>query len=129
MKKAIKFLIYKLFRLAKMQEQTVPLNVSFLVNISLFEIIHLAILIVLFKIVGYDLPQYNDTLFAIFAIGVGFIFNYYLFIKNGKIYKINEYFQENGCNKLKGNLFFFGYIIFLFLLILLETKIIQDMNK
>lgn len=55
MKKIYNFLFYKLFRFAKAQEETVSVEIGFLGLASIFELFHLAIIGVFFKILGYEL--------------------------------------------------------------------------
>ena len=121
--KFYKFLFYKLYRLAYAQRETVPINISFLVNVSLFELFHLALLIVLLPV---KFPRMNDTLFAIIFLALGICLNYLIFLKTGYIEKLNTYFKEQEVSRRKENLIFIGYILFLFLIMLFETYLHEN---
>ncbi|KIC02124.1 hypothetical protein [Flavobacterium sp. PL02] len=123
MKKIYNFLFYKLFRFAKAQEETVSVEIGFLGLASIFELFHLAIIGVFFKILGYELEfsSYFAKYFGWIFVVLGFSFNYFVFIKTKLIYNINDYYQSQNRQIWKDNLLFFGYILFLFLLMIIEA--------
>ncbi|AYN03763.1 hypothetical protein [Flavobacterium sp. 140616W15] len=123
MKKIYNFLFYKLFRFAKMQEETVSVEIGFLVFISIFELFHLLIIGVLFKAIGYEVefPNYFIKYFGWIFVVLGILFNYFVFIKSKLIYEIDDYYESQNRPIWKDNLFFLGYILLLFLLIIVET--------
>lgn len=123
MKNMSMFLFYKLFRFAKSQEETVPAEVGFLLFISIFELFHLVIMVVFFKILGYELelPSYFVKYFGWIFVVLSLLLNYFVFIKSKLIYEINNFYKSHDRQIWKDNLLFFGYILFLFLLMIIET--------
>ena len=116
-------MFYKLFRFAKNQEETVFVEIGFLVFISIFEFFHLLIIGVFFKAMGYEVefPDYCIKYFGCFFVLLGMLFNYFVFIKSKLIYKIDDYYESQNRQISNDNLFFFGYILLLFLLMIVET--------
>lgn len=124
MKKIYSFLFYKLYRFAKAQEETVSPIIGFLGLASIFELFHLLILLPFIEAFSGDkfgfvnyLERYAGWIF----IFVGFLLNYIIFIYSKLIYRINDYYQEKKYTVWKGNLLFFGYIVILFLNIIVQT--------
>jgi hypothetical protein len=120
----MKFLLYKLYRYAKAQEDTVDANFGFLGIVSVFEILHLLIIFCFIEdVIGYKLQvtgfalKYSGWIF----VAVGFSFNYFIFIKTGLISRINEHYQKKNYSVWKGNVLFFLYIVFLFILLFIQT--------
>jgi hypothetical protein len=113
----MKFLIYKLYSFAITQDNSVGIVFSFLIFISIFELLHPLLIGLFLKVViGYEIQIHLviEKIFGFLFIGLGYIFNYYLFIKTNKIYEINKYFENKNISKLRGNIIFFGYSLFLF---------------
>jgi hypothetical protein len=120
--KFMKFLIYKLYRFAITQDTSAGIVFSFLIFISIFELLHLLLIGLFFKVVtGYEIQILGviEKIFGFLFVGVGCILNYYLFIKTNKIYEINKYFESKNVSTLRGNIIFFGYSLFLFFLMFL----------
>ncbi len=119
-----KILIYKLYRIAKAQDQTVNEVIGFIGYTSIFEIFHLIIICSFIEdVLGIKLKLSNfviDYFGWIFVI-VGFSLNYFIFIKTKFIYRINDYYQAQKRIVWRDNLLFFGYIVLLFLIMLLQT--------
>jgi len=120
-----KFLFYKLYRFAKAQEQTVPQNFGFVALATIFELLHFAIIAVFFKIVGLEINLISKEVFVALIFIFGFSINYFLFIKSKLIYRINEEYQKQNRTVWKDNVLFFSYIIFIYLVMLLEVWIYQ----
>lgn len=116
-----KFLFYKLYRFAQAQEQTVPPNFGFVALATIFELLHFAIIAVFFKIVGLEINLISKEVFIALIFIFGFSINYFLFIKSKLIYRINAEYQKQNRTVWKDNLLFFTYIIFIYLVILLEV--------
>lgn len=116
-----RFLFYKLYRMAVNEQDSVYLTVGFLVYVTIFEILHLAILSVLIDIFGYKI-HVSDSKYVIYSyiIIIG-VLNYFVFIKTKWIYRINEYYQAKKLNAWKSNLLFVGYIILLFVIMFIQT--------
>ncbi len=111
-----KFLFYKLYRFAKVQEQTVPPNFGFVALVTMFEILHFAILFgFIDEFFGYkfsfvsSLEKYAGVIYLILGLGI----NYLIFIKTKWIYRINEEYQKQNRILWKDNLLFFLYIFLL----------------
>lgn len=62
-------------------------------------------------------------------IAVMTFINYLLFIRNKRIEKINEYYQNRNLKAWKGDLIFFSYILLLFSLMAIETFISVEISK
>lgn len=123
-----KFLFYKLYRFAKAQEQTVPPNFGFVALATIFELLHFAIIAVFFKIVGLEINLISKEVFVALIFIFGFSINYFLFIKSKLIYRINEEYQKQNRTVWKDNVLFFSYIIFIYLVMLLEVWVYQKYN-
>jgi len=121
-------LFYKLYRFAKAQEQTVPPNFGFVALATIFELLHFAIIAVFFKIVGLEINLISKEVFVALIFIFGFSINYFLFIKSKLIYRINEEYQKQNRTVWKDNVLFFSYIIFIYLVMLLEVWIYQNYN-
>lgn len=124
MKQFYKFLFYKLYRFAKLQELTVNPIIGFLGLVSIFEILHLLILMFIIEdFFNYKFTFNSDLekIVGILFVIIGFTLNYFIFIKTKLIDKIDKYFEEKKRNIWKENLLFFGYIIFLFVIMIIQT--------
>lgn len=115
----MKFLIYKIYRLAMTQEATAGTEFSFLIFISVFQLLHLLLIGLLIKMFGFEiqLPKQIESLFGILFVIIGVGINYYFFIKSGKIYEINSYYQNKNLSVIKENLVFWGYLLMLLVLL------------
>lgn len=120
----MKFLVYKLYRFAKAQEETVDAEFGFMGLVSVFEMFHLAIIISFIRdFFGFKIEfsnffiSYSGWIITI----VGLALNYYFFIKTRLIYKINSFYEKKNYSIWKGNLLFFGYILLLFLIMFIQT--------
>jgi hypothetical protein len=124
MKKFYKFFFYKLYRFAIAEEKSVSLNLNFVILSFCFEILHLLIFGLALKIYGiyYNL---NAKLFSVLVLIISILFNYYYFIRNKRIEKINLYFQEQKRIVWKDNLMFLGYIIMLFIIMFIQVFILK----
>lgn len=114
-------MFYKLFRYAKAQEETVNAEFGFVGLASVFEILHLMIILVFLKILNIQITLISKNLFVLLFIIIGFSLNYFVFIKSKLIYKINEYYENKNYKVWKGNIIFFAYIIFLFIIMFIQT--------
>lgn|SRR5690554_2953797 len=123
-----KFLFYKLYRFAKAQEQTVPPNFGFVALASMFELLHFTIILVFFKIIGFEINLISKEVFTILTFILGFSINYFLFIKSNLIYQINQEYQKQNRSVWRDNVLFFSYIIFIYLVIMLEVWVYQKYN-
>ncbi len=123
-----KFLFYKLYRFAKAQEQTVPPNFGFVALATIFELLHFAIIAVFFKIIRLEINLISKEAFTALIFILGFSINYFLFIKSKLIYRINEEYQKQNRTVWRDNVLFFSYIIFIYLVILLEVWGYQKYN-
>lgn len=123
-----KFLFYKLYRFAKAQEQTVPPNFGFVALASMFELLHFTIILVFFKIIGFEINLISKEVFTILTFIFGFSINYFLFIKSNLIYQINQEYQKQNRSVWRDNVLFFSYIIFIYLVIMLEVWVYQKYN-
>jgi uncharacterized membrane protein len=128
MKKFYKFLFYKLYRFAIAEEKSVSINLNFVVLSFCFEMLHLLIFGLVLKI--YDIYfNLNAKLFSVLLLIISALFNYYYFIREKKIEKINLYFQEQKRIVWKDNLLFFGYIIMLFIIMFIQIFILKRLGK
>lgn len=123
-----KFLFYKLYRFAKAQEETVPPNFGFVALATIFELLHFAIIVMLFKILRLEINLTNKETFASLIFIFGFSINYFLFIKSNLIYQINQEYQKQNRSVWRDNVLFFSYIIFIYLVIMLEVWVYQKYN-
>lgn len=123
-----KFLFYKLYRFAKAQEETVPPNFGFVALATIFELLHFAIIVMLFKILRLEINLTNKETFASLIFIFGFSINYFLFIKSNLIYQINQEYQKQNRSVWRDNVLFFSYIIFIYLVIVLEVWVYQKYN-
>ena len=123
-----KFLFYKLYRFAKAQEETVPPNFGFVALATIFELLHFAIIVMLFKILRLEINLTNKETFASLIFIFGFSINYFLFIKSNLIYQINQEYQKQNRSVWRDNVLFFSYIIFIYLVIVLEIWVYQKYN-
>lgn len=127
MKNLYSFLFYKLYRFAIAQEKTVNVEFGFVGFASIFEILHFIIIFFAIEdIFKYKVELGGQNLFVILFLIIGFSLNYYVFIKSKLIYKINEYHQNKNYKVWKGNIIFFAYIIFLFLIMIIQTMLYQQ---
>lgn len=116
----MKFLIYKIYRIALTQEKSVGTTFAFLMYLSVFEILHLVILGIKIKELGYSfiIPEKGNFI-SIIIVCLLCIFNYLFFVRNKLIYRIDKYYQDKNLKAWKGNLIFTVYIVFLFFLLFL----------
>lgn len=124
MKNIYSFLFYKLYRFAKFQEQTVSPAIGFLALVSIFELLHLLILLFFIEdVFGYKLKFANEIekIFGILFVMIGFSLNYFIFIKSKLIYRINDYYSSLDRKIWRENLLFVGYFILISLIIVLQT--------
>lgn len=119
----LKFLIYKLYRMAINEKESVYPTIGFLTYLSIFEILHFAIIM---GFLDFNFGQINKSTFCILFIIIGYGLNYSIFIQSKMIYRIDEYFLEKNINKTKGNLIFIGYLSFLLMCILLQTYLHEN---
>ena len=90
--------------------------------------LHLLIFGLVLKI--YDIYfNLNAKLFSVLLLIISALFNYYYFIREKKIEKINLYFQEQKRIVWKDNLLFFGYIIMLFIIMFIQIFILKRLGK
>src|SRR5690554_2673685 len=111
-----KFLFYKLYRFAKAQEQTVPPNFGFVALATIFKILRL------------EINLTNKETFVTLIFIFGFSINYFLFIKSNLIYQINQEYPKQNRSVWRDNVLFFSYIIFIYLVIMLEVWVYQKYN-
>ena len=128
MKELFKYIIYRLYKIALLQEATLFPIVGFLVYISLFEILHIIILGVFFRLFFNSLFTYqnNNGMLGLIGILILIGINYLLFIRNNKLKEIDEYFTNNKINALKGNLMFWGYIVVVFVVMFIEVLLFKN---
>lgn len=119
----MKFLIYKIYRLAMSQEATTGTEFSFLMFMTVFLLLHLLFLVLLIKIIGFgiQLPEGFGSLFGFLFLIISSGLNYFIFIRKGRIYEINRYYRSKNISVVKENLIFFGYLLVLFLLLFAEA--------
>ncbi|PJR04318.1 hypothetical protein [Avrilella dinanensis] len=120
-----KFLFYKLYRMAVNQQDTVPVTFGFIAFATIFELLHFAIISVLFKIVGIEINLISKEVFVALLFIIGFSINYLLFIRTRLIYRINEEYHNQNRILWKDNFLFVSYILFIFLVMFLEVWIYQ----
>ena len=126
MKCFYKFLFYKLFRFATAEQKSVSVNFNFTCLSSIFEILHLLIIILLLKSF-YKIPfNLNPNLFSVIFLIFGTLFNYMYFIRTKRIERIHSIFRQKKYSIWKGNLLFFGYIIMLFVFIFLSAAMARN---
>ena len=126
----MRFLIYKLYRFALAQERTVPLIFGFLMFLIIFETLHITVLAVAIKILGYDLfTNYLGGYFGIVALLFLLPVNYFFFVRTKWIYKVNHFYQNKNIAVWKGNFIFISYIIFLFAIMVIEALFFQIKNN
>lgn len=126
-KRFIEFLFFKIYRIALIQKETVYVSIGFPLFASIFELFHL--ILIPFKSFGINLNT-NPRLFSVIFIVVGFSLNYLMFIKSGKIEKINNYFIQNRKSRLKENIIFTSYCLILILIMIYQTYMFeQSRNK
>jgi hypothetical protein len=119
-----KFLVYKIYHFAKMQEESASVRVVFLAYISLFELFHLIIAGFTLETLGYDYSgnsEFVDKYFKLLFIVIGFSLNYFIFLKSKLIYKIFDYYQAQNRSNWKDNLLFLGYLFIMIFVILLQA--------
>jgi hypothetical protein len=123
----MKFFIYKIYAIAKTQEKTSGVLIPFLAYISLFEGIHIGLIIAFleqFVIKGkiFDnsnpIPSYSGWIFVL----VGLVLNYFIFIKTKWVYQVYDEYVQKGIKLWKSNLLFFLYIIFLLVVMFSLSK-------
>ena len=125
MKKIYSFLFYKMYKFAKAQEESIGTNFGFVGYAAIFELLHFAIIMVFFKIIGFEVNIGSKGMFIFLFVIIGVSLNYFIFIKSKLIYRINDYYQEKNYSVWKGNLLFFGYIIFLFTIMFIQAGYYQ----
>lgn len=125
MKSIFKLFFYKLYRFAVLEEKSVSLNLNFVILATAFEILHLLVISLIFKILfGFTL-ELNTEFVSILLVVSGILFNYFYFIKNKKIQKLYFYYQNQEQNIWKSNLFLYGYILFLFIILFFQVSILK----
>lgn len=107
------------------QQDTVPITFGFIGFATIFELLHFAIISVLFKIVGIEINLISKEVFVALLFIIGFSINYLLFIRTRLIYRINEEYQKQNRVLWKDNFLFISYILFIFLIMFLEVWIYQ----
>lgn len=94
----------------------------------MFELLHFTIILVFFKIIGFEINLISKEVFTILTFILGFSINYFLFIKSNLIYQINQEYQKQNRSVWRDNVLFFSYIIFIYLVIMLEVWVYQKYN-
>jgi hypothetical protein len=109
------FLFYKLYRFSIAQKESVSLNFGFVCLATVFQELHLILLVFPYNYyqINFNL---NVQLFSFLMLILGSVFNYFYFIRNKRIEKINVHFQNQKRIVWKENLLFFSYIIILFVI-------------
>lgn len=128
MKSFYKFLFYKLYRFAIAEQKSVSINLNFTLLATVLEGLHIVLLGAPLKYFKVDL-NFNEKLFPILFVIIGALFNYLFFFRNKRIEKINIHFQEQKRIIWKDDLLFFGYIIFLFIVMFVQVFIIKRIGK
>ncbi|MFN5629321.1 MAG: hypothetical protein ACK48W_08535 [Bacteroidota bacterium] len=132
MKKLFKYIIYRLYRIALLQEETLFPVIGFLVYLSLLEILHLIIFGVFSRLFFNNLFSYqnNNGLLGLIGILILVGINYLFLVRNNKLKEINDYFinDKNKVNPIKGNLIFWGYLFVLFTIMFFETWIYKSLH-
>ncbi|WP_372474787.1 hypothetical protein AB4865_05850 [Capnocytophaga sp. ARDL2] len=129
MKKIYKLMIYKIYRIALKQNETVPIVIGFTCFMSIFELIHIVIALGFVEIllnVQININSDSDIIFKILFITLGIGLNYFLFLKNKWIYKLNERYSSQNRNKFRDNLTFGLYLLFLVFCIVFITWINEN---
>ena len=129
MKFLFRFLFYKLYRFSIAQEKSVSLNFGFICLATGFQELHLLIFGFTHRLFFNDYYNLNPKITSVLLLILGILFNYFYFIKNKKIEKINAYFQNQKRVVWRDNLLFFGYIIFLFIIMFIQVYIIKRISK
>lgn len=122
----MKLLIYKLYRLALTQKDSASPKVVFLSYLSIFELLHIAIISIFIKIIRFEFKIPENGFFLLGSMIAISYLNYFIFIKSKLIYRINDYYQAKNYSVWKGNLFFFGYVGFLFVIMFIQTWYYQN---
>ena len=121
-KKIYRFLFYKLYRFSKAEEQTVNLTIGFLINVFVFEILHIMLFFLITnKLFNFKFAIYNLKIISLLLLISLSTLNYLVLIKSKKIEKINAYYQRQNRLVWKDNLSFFSYIFVLCLFIITLT--------
>lgn len=120
----MKFLIYKIYRISLAEDKTIDAKIGFQINLYLFELLHYIVVGLFVKAFDINLNITNPYFLSILLLFTIFI-NYYYFIRNKMIYKINKSFEDKMQKRWVGNLLFILYILGLFLLIVTFVAIYQ----
>lgn len=132
MKKLFKYIIYRLYRIALLQEATLFPVIGFLVYLSLLQILHLIIFGVFSRLFFNNLFSYQNNYGLLGLIGILILIgiNYLFLVRNNKLKEINDYFinDKNKVNPIKGNLIFWGYLFVLFTIMFFETWIYKSLH-
>ena len=123
----IKFFTYKLYAIAKTQEETAGVLIPFLGYMTIFQILHLVLImgfleefVIKGKVLDISdpIPWYSGWIVVL----VGFTINYFLFIKTKWVYQVYDEYVQKGIKLWKSNLLFFLYIIFLLVVMFSLSK-------
>lgn len=121
----MKFLIYKVYRIALTQQKSIGTTFAFLLYMSMFEILHLLILALGIKTIGCSIIVPKGYFFSTMIVCLLCFINYLFFIRNNRIYRINSYYQNKNLKVWKGNIVFIAYIFFLMILVILSVYLYQ----
>lgn len=88
-----KFLFYKLYRFAVSNEKSGSIDCSFISLATMFEILHLLIFGLLLKYFKIDF-HLSTKFTPVLLLILGGLINYFFFIRNKAIHKINSNFQK-----------------------------------
>lgn len=112
--KMYKFLFYKLFRFAKAQEDTVYVEWGFITLALIFQLIHIAIILLLMKTFWIKSLSFSEPTIAVICLIAGIVINYLIFIQSKLIFKLNSEFQNQKRLIWRDNLLFVSYVAILF---------------
>ena len=125
MKTIIKYLVFRIYKMALAEQESIPVLPNFLIILSIFEVISAGCFALYFK---YFIKTFEFSL-TLFTSVIAFvlILNYLIFVKTNfheKIY--NEYTNLSPFSKLIGNIIFIGYIVLVFILLAFSVYLHQN---
>jgi hypothetical protein len=127
MKTIIKYLVFRIYKMALAEQESIPVLPNFLIILSIFEVISAGCFALYFK---YFIRTFEFSLTpftSVIAFVLIMLLNYLIFVKTNYHEKIyNEYSNSSPFSKLLGNIIFIGYIVLVFILLAFSVYFHQN---
>ena len=117
-----------LFQLYEYAEKTSTPKLNLYLNLTVLEMLHLLIIVLLFKIIGFSIDIPQGKLFSAIVVAILTFLNYKFFTTE-RINAVVSFIECKSVPQRTSRIYFFGYIILIFVVLVIETAIYQKLYK